>query len=319
MKILFVWSGLTGYMGDCWRALAVQDGVELKVSVDLGEKYFGGGFDADAVLRGLDWAAELPADWRPDIVFTVGWHNALCRSAALRKDWRDVPKVCCFDMPWRRSLRCLVARFVLGRYLHLFDAAYVSGASAAKYARWLGFRKVEQGLFSTDLSRFDAPHIGGQGFLFVGRNVRDKGLDVLREAHRLYQVRGGTWGLRIVNGVQPSELGDIYRAADCFVLPSRWEPWGVVLAEAAGAGLPIICTDRCGARLEVVRENGIVVPSEDAEALSRAMARLSQLPPEERASMGAWGRSLSQPFDCTAWAARTQSLAKSLVNHTQIP
>ena len=34
MKVLFVWSGLSGYMGDCWRELAGKEGVELKVSVD---------------------------------------------------------------------------------------------------------------------------------------------------------------------------------------------------------------------------------------------------------------------------------------------
>lgn len=314
MKILFVWSGLTGYTGDCWRALAALPDVELKVSVDLEERYFGGGFDAGVVMKGLDWTPELPTDWRPDVIFTVGWRNKLCRAAALREDWRDVPKVCCFDMPWRPSLRCIVARFILGRYLRRFAAAYVSGASAAKYARWLGFRMVTKGLFSTDLSRFNAPHVGGSGFLFVGRDVPDKGLDVLQEAFRLYRERGGTWELRIVNGVSPSDLGDIYRKADCFVLPSRWEPWGVVLAEAAGAGLPIICTDRCGARLEVVKDNGVIVQSDNAEALSQAMDRLSQMSASERMAMGERGRALAAPFDCQCWASRTLSFAKEVAN-----
>jgi len=32
----------------------------------------------------------------------------------------------------------------------------------------------------------------------------------------------------------------------CFILPSRYEPWALVIHEAACAGLPIICTNVCG-------------------------------------------------------------------------
>ena len=49
------------------------------------------------------------------------------------------------------------------------------------------------------------------------------------------------------------------------------------MAEAAAAGLPIICTDKCGARHEVVKENGIVVPAGDAAALAEAMGRISSV------------------------------------------
>ena len=90
MKVLFVWSGLSGYMGDCWRALAGAPGVELKVSVDVRSGLAGGSFDATDVMRDLDWSDRLPPDgWTPDIVFTVGWHNALCRAAATRR-WGEI-------------------------------------------------------------------------------------------------------------------------------------------------------------------------------------------------------------------------------------
>ena len=73
MKILFVWSGLTGYMGAGWRRLSEK--AELKVSVDVGEKTFGGRFQAEKVMAGIDWSDRLPEGWRPDVVFVVGWHN----------------------------------------------------------------------------------------------------------------------------------------------------------------------------------------------------------------------------------------------------
>ena len=125
MKILFVWSGLSGYMGDCWRALAKVPGVELKVSVDTTGTLAGSHFEADDVMRGFDWSESLPSDWTPDVVFTVGWHNALCRAAALREWGPRTRKVCCFDMPWGWRLRKILAKFVLWRYLRRFDAAFI--------------------------------------------------------------------------------------------------------------------------------------------------------------------------------------------------
>ena len=312
-KILFVWSGLSGYMGDCWRELARRNGVELKVAVDIGEKRIGGMFNADEVMRGLDWSAELPEGYHPDIAFVVGWHNALCRRAA-KRDWGGgCRKVMCFDMPWEWRLRKIAARFVLWRYLRRFDAVFVPGAATLPYARWLGFarNRIFMGMYGTDMGRFP-PHVGGAGFLYVGRDAPEKGLDVLRRAHVLYRNMGGSWDLNIVSGVSPDSLGPVYAAADCFVLASIWEPWGVVLAEAAGAGLPIICTDKCGARHEVVDGNGFVVKAGDAKAMADAMMRMERLDVGARGDMGDRGRGLAAMYSCAAWADKVERIAMGL-------
>ena len=312
MKILFAWSGLSGYMGDCWRELSGTPGVELKVAVDTSRALPGGRFDASEVMRGLDWGNTLPQDWVPDIVFSVGWRNALCRDAALRDWWVGTKKVCCFDMPWEWSLRKIAARFILWRYLRRFDAAFVPGTLSRRYAQWLGFKteRILDGLFSTNTRRFGA-HVGGKGFLYVGRDAPEKGLDVLREAHGRYREKGGRWPLEIVNGVSPDALGPIYSAADCFVLPSLHEPWGVVLVEAAAAGLPIICTDACGARHEVVKGNGIVVPSGNVDALASAMWSVAE---EGRSFDLDEGRRLSAAYSCERWAERVVTISRELCN-----
>ena len=327
MKILFVWSGLTGYMGDCWRALAKESGVELKVAVDTAGSLHGGRFEAASVMRELDWSDRLPPDgWMPDVVFTVGWRNALCREAAIRRWSRHTRKVCCFDMPWEWRVRKIAARFVLWRYLRRFDAAFVNGASAATYARWLGFsgERLHTGLIATNIRRF-GPHVGGGGFLYVGRESPEKGLDVLRAAHARYRERGGTWPLRIVNGVPPDALGEIYAAADCFVLASRHEPWGVVLVEAAAAGLPIICTEACCARYEVVKGNGIVVKAGSVRELAEAMGKVERAGEWRSGGVREWrrggaeervdgelGRELAKPYSCEAWAERVLGICKKL-------
>ena len=317
-RILFVWSGLNGYMGDCWRELARRDGVDVKVVVDVENKYFGGSFNPEEVLRGLDWQTSLPSlvnsSWKPDVVFIVGWHNKMCRIAA-SMDWDGAKKVCCFDMPWEWKLRKVFARFVLWRYLRKFDMAFVPGAASLAYARWLGFgrERIFTGLYGTNTNRF-SEHCGGKGLLFVGRDAPEKGLDVLRKAHEAYKASGGTWDLRIVNGVAPDSLGKIYADADCFVLPSRWEPWGVVLVEAAAAGLPVICTDKCGARHEVVRGTGFVVNSGDAKALADAIKQISGMGRKEREALGGVGKALAAQYSCEAWADRVISICDKLID-----
>lgn len=310
MKVLFVWSGLTGYMGDCWRALSNMPGVDLRIAVDLVDSHYGANFDAADVMRKLSWSDDLPFGWNPDVVFSVGWHNRLCREAAL--SFGTAKKVCCFDMPWEWKFRKFAARFVLARFLDNFDAAFVPGVVAARYARWLGFpaENIHLGLFATDIKRFSS-HKGGGGFLFVGRDCWEKGTDVLRKAHAIYKGRGGTWPLKVVSGVRPAEVPAYFAKADCFVLASRREPWGVVLAEACAAGLPIICTDRCGARHELVDRNGIVVRHGSTIALADAMMAVSQ----GGCSLdGSCGKELAAPYSCERWAERVVGICRGLCN-----
>jgi len=43
--------------------------------------------------------------------------------------------------------------------------------------------------------------------------------------------------------IDPASLGSLYRSADCFVLPTRGEGWGMPILEAMACGLPVIATD----------------------------------------------------------------------------
>lgn len=132
--------------------------------------------------------------------------------------------------------------------------------------------------------------IGPDEFLFgtVGRMESCKGMDVLLEAFeraappgaRLALVGGGReW--KALRGRAPERVlmpgfverpEDWLAAFDCFVSPSRSEPFGLVLLEAMQAGLPVVSTATCGARHLAQRIGSELVPPDDAAALAAALA-----------------------------------------------
>ena len=71
------------------------------------------------------------------------------------------------------------------------------------------------------------------------------------------------------------ELLAYYAAADCFVFPSYREGFPNTVLEAGAMGLPSIVTDINGSREIIVEgENGVIVPSQDTNALFDAMLNM---------------------------------------------
>jgi len=152
--------------------------------------------------------------------------------------------------------------------------------------------------------------------LFVGRCYpRQKGLEYLVKAIQLLPSRhkvhlkivGEDWGglqnLRALarslaveeqvtfTGPLPRcEVIRAYGSADIFVLPSLFEPFGIVLLEAMAAGLPVVAS-RVGGIPNVVLDatTGLLVPPGDSRALAQALEQLI-FDPLLRRRMGDAGR-----------------------------
>jgi glycosyltransferase involved in cell wall biosynthesis len=97
------------------------------------------------------------------------------------------------------------------------------------------------------------------------------------------------------------QLPRFYAAADLFVLPSRREPWGLVVNEAMASGLPVLATRRVGAVQDLVLEGqtGFVVPENDADALASAIDRACQSTDRLR-TMGEEAQKLIEPWNYEA-------------------
>jgi glycosyltransferase involved in cell wall biosynthesis len=88
--------------------------------------------------------------------------------------------------------------------------------------------------------------------------------------------------------VSTEQLASLYGASDLFVLPSRFEGYGMAYAEAIAHGLPVIGTTAGAIPQTVPAGAGILVPPDDVEALAAALRRLIENPHDrERFAAGA--------------------------------
>jgi glycosyltransferase involved in cell wall biosynthesis len=104
--------------------------------------------------------------------------------------------------------------------------------------------------------------------------------------------------VRFLGFVNQTQLPSIYRCADLMVLPSLYEPFGVVVNEAMLCGCPVIVSDHVGAARDLIAEGrtGFVYPCGDVAALAKLLERalgnrekLRELGQAARARMETWG------------------------------
>ncbi len=102
--------------------------------------------------------------------------------------------------------------------------------------------------------------------------------------------------IALPGAVGSEQLDRFYDAADLFVMPSLYEGYGMVLAEAMARGLPIVCTTGGAAAATVPDTAAIKVPPGDPAALAAAIGRLVDDPAQRRRmSDAAWAAGQKLP------------------------
>ncbi len=135
-------------------------------------------------------------------------------------------------------------------------------------------------LFSGKLIENKSPMDLLRAFEIVSRRRRASlvflGDGFLRRELEEYAAAAGLRDVVFAGFRNQSEIAGYFCAADVFVLPSRHEPWGLVVNEAMCFGLPVIASDRVGAGGDLVHDgkNGFVFPAGDTAALADRLDRV---------------------------------------------
>lgn len=233
----------------------------------------------------------------------------------------------------------LLRKFILMLYkLSLKDAKVVFFENAANREALVNASVVPQGrdvvlngagVNLNDYPYQEYPNDGTVRFLFVGRIMKEKGVDeFFVAAERMKKKYGKRVEFRMAgmfeeaykqkidelasDGVidylgYQADMKSLYGAASCVVLPSYHEGMSNVLLEAAATGRPLITSDIPGCR-EAVEDgaSGYLCPPKDADALYDAMQRFVELPENWRAEMGRRGRErMEKQFSKDAVVAET--------------
>ena len=339
VRVAILWKQLSGYARASFLALA-SEGVDILVVSRAAQP--DAPFDDAQLATGLpgyQWD-DAPGEDRlrreieafsPDALLVISWDVTGYRRVARSMAGRTL-RVLCMDNPWRGTPKQWAGRLVSPLLIRpTYDAAFVTGERQAAFARRLGLPddRILWGLYTCDHDAFSEVAdrsrnaLRPRRFIFVGRLAAEKGVDALARAYRLYRdsvpdpwpmlvcgtgplaaALGAVPGVELRGFVQPADLPDAFAEASCLVLPSTFEPWGVVIHEATAAGLTVICTSACGAGTRLVLDgyNGVVVTPGDATGLSRAMARIAAADDSTRAEMSRRSVELAGQFTPSRWA-----------------
>jgi glycosyltransferase involved in cell wall biosynthesis len=106
-------------------------------------------------------------------------------------------------------------------------------------------------------------HIGGNGAL----------IGFYRNMAKEYGIESNC---KFYGEIVPEKIPGFYSGLDLFILPSRYETFGIVLVEAMACGIPVIAT-KCGGPEEIVIPSaGILIEKENPEELAGAILKISE-------------------------------------------
>ena len=246
----------------------------------------------------------LAQQLKPNIIYVSGWMDKEYMMVCYELKKNGIPIVAGCDTMWRGDLRQKLGRFYFKFFLKKnFSFIWVAGPYQYEYAKRLGFINSEiifhsltanNYLFNYDEEKFTKTN---KKFLYVGNFKKIKGTDILIKAFELYQKKyQGKWGLTCYgNGelqylledkhnveIKPfssqEDLAVSTKNYGAFILPSRLDQWGVVLHEFSLQGLPLLSSDKVGARATFLIDNfnGYTFKNEDFEDLANKMYQLEK-------------------------------------------
>jgi len=143
----------------------------------------------------------------------------------------------------------------------------------------------------------------GLDLVFVGPD-RGSREDILHAASRLRLEER----IEVKGHISDDELAALFRGAECYVLPSKWEGFGLTIVEAMASGTPVVTTT-AAALPEIAGDAAVLVPPGDPAALAEGVR--SALADRER--LVAAGLKRAAEFSWPEATARTADVYRRLL------
>lgn len=252
--------------------------------------------------------------FKPDIIFISGWSNfhysiigqILRKNGVLVVGLSDTP----YKGNWRQWMARLSSTFLLQS---VFDYFWVCGERQKKLISFFNYpdAKIKTGLYSCDHSIFYPGNLNKkERFIFIGKKTAVKGWDILENAYQLYQSTViKPWELKIVDGgnstkkIHYENIPFLLKGADCLILPSRYEPWGMVIHEAVASGCALITSEVCGANESFlnVNQNGYLFSLSNPKDLANAMKKIHELSEDSLKKMKKYSYEISFSKSINQW------------------
>ncbi len=251
---------------------------------------------------------------RPDYLICYGYTLAPQMTLLLWEMMTDTPFAFIVDANYYNDTTAGLKRLVKGAWLRLLTrrAATLIAIGTANRRFWESYGakadKLFEARFAVDNGFYERARAerkaeaaqlrsqlgltGKTVFLFVGRLVRRKNVDLIIRAARqlnddriavviagsgeeklaLEELADGNPRIVFAGNAPPDELPLYYAISDVLVLPATQEPWGLVINEAMASGLAVIAHRHCGAALDLVAtDNGVALETFSVDELARAM------------------------------------------------
>lgn len=219
---------------------------------------------------------------------------------------------------YQKKIKRCVKKKVLSRILQNVDVLLPTNSLGKAYWRYYGAgkKRIVVSAYYADYARIQAAkqtdrhtvlnqfkiHENKKLILTAARLVPAKGLELM--IHAFQQLKLGEKGyvyaiagtgpleaeLKSLAGseldrsifflgfVQPTDLAKLLVHSELFVLPSRYEPHGIVISEAAAAGTPQLVSDVCGAAKDVIvtGQSGWTFRANDQDDLTRSLKKITE-------------------------------------------
>ena len=278
-------------------------------------------------LKLLDIVSEI----NPNAIFTGGWSYKPYLFVS-KKYSKKTPVILGFDNQWNGTFKQNIMTFLGGYYLKShFNKCFVPGEKQKEFALKLGFKsnQIKTKAYCCDYQLYSKYYteskenttILPKRFIFVGRYAPEKGISTLWKVFSEIKDKNG-WELWCLGKgdlepfkddhikhfgfIQPENMQSFISSTSVLILPSLFEPWGVVTHEFATAGFPIICSKSVGSSELFVEngKNGFLYEANNETELKKAIINVINLSEDELLKMSKKSREISSKITNDIWSDR---------------